>query len=95
MAWLCNVDCLSFHNIKRLISDSIIFKYDGTKIDKTGELVQKKNVYSNPLASQGHLCFITTLGVYLSLHQECLAETEKLLLTPVAQLGNAAQTFAW
>ena len=94
MARSCNVDCLSFHNIKRGISDSIVFKYDETKMDKTGEFVQEKNVYSNPLAGQGHLCFFTALGVYLSLHQERLAETEKLFLTPGAQLGNAAQTFA-
>ncbi len=78
MARSCNVDCLSFHNIKRGISDSIVFKYDETKMDKTGEFVQEKNVYSNPLAGQGHLCFFTSLGVYLSLHQERLAETEKL-----------------
>jgi hypothetical protein len=92
MARSCNVDCLSFHNIKRGISDSIVFKYDETKMDKTGEFVQEKNVYSNPF--QGHLCFFTALGVYLSLHQERLAETEKLFLTPGAKLGNAAQTFA-
>ncbi len=47
-------------------------------MDKMGEFVQEKNVYSNPLAGQGHLCFFTALGVYLSLHQERLAETEKL-----------------
>ena len=70
------------------------FKYNKTKMDKTGEFIQDKNVYSNPLAGQGHLCFFTALGVYLSLHQEHLAETEKLFLTPGAQLGNAAQTFA-
>ena len=63
-------------------------------MEKMGEFVQEKNVYSNPLAGQDHLCFFTALGVYLSLHQERLAETEKLFLTPGAQLGNAAQTFA-
>ena len=74
MAHLYNVDCLSFHNIKRGILDSIIFKYDETKMDKTGEFVQEKNVYSNPLASQGHLYFFTAFGIDLSLHQERLAE---------------------
>ena len=63
MACTCNVDCLPFHNIKHGISDSIVFKYDETKMDKTGEFVQEKNVYSNPLAGQGHLCFFTALGV--------------------------------
>ena len=74
----CDVDCLSFHIITHGILDSIILKYDETKMDKMGEFVQEKNVYSNPLAGQGHLCFFTALGVYLSLHQGCLAETEKL-----------------
>ena len=81
MACSCNVDCLSFHNIMCGISNLIVFKYEETKMDKTGEFVQEKNVYSNPLAGQGHLCFLTALGVYLSLHQERLAETEKLFLT--------------
>ena len=91
MARSINIDSVALHSIKRGISDSITFKYDETKVDKTGEFVQEKNVYSNPF--QGHLCFFTALGVYLSLHQEHLAETEKLFLTPGAQLGNAAQTF--
>ena len=39
MACSCNVDCLSFHNIKRGILDSIIFKYDKTKMEKKGEYV--------------------------------------------------------
>ena len=92
MAPSCNVDCLSFHNIKHGISDYSVFKYDDTKMDKTGKYVQEQNVFSNPF--QGHLCFFTALRVYLSLHQECLAETEKLFSTPGAKLGNAAQTFA-
>ncbi len=62
MARSCNVDCLSFHNMKHGISDSIVFKYDETKMDKTGVFVQEKNVYSNPLFGQGHLCMFTALG---------------------------------
>jgi hypothetical protein len=38
----CNVDCLSFHNSKHGISDSIAFKFDETKMDKTGEYEQEK-----------------------------------------------------
>ena len=93
MARSCNVDCLSFHNIKRGISDSIVFKYDETKMDKTGEFVQEKNVYSNPLAGQGHLCFFTALGVYLSLHWGHSAETEKLVLIPREPLGKCCSDF--
>jgi len=39
-----DVDCLSLHNMKRRISDSIVFKYEKMKMDKTDELVQEKNV---------------------------------------------------
>ena len=53
MSRSCDVDCLSFHNNKHGILDSIILKYDETKMDKTDEFVQETNVYSNPLASQG------------------------------------------
>ena len=43
MARSINVDCLSLHNIKRGVSDSIVFKYDEKKMDKTGKFVQEKN----------------------------------------------------
>ncbi len=94
MACFCHVNCISFHNIKHGFTNSIVFKYDETKMDKMGEFVQEKNVYSNPLAGEIPLCFLTALGVYLSLHQGCLVKSEKLFLIPGAQLGIAAQTFA-
>ena len=42
-----SVDQLSLHNIKSGASDSIKFKCDETKADKTGEFVQEKNCYTN------------------------------------------------
>ena len=42
MARSINVDSIALHCIKRGISDSITFKYDETKMDKTGEFVQEK-----------------------------------------------------
>jgi hypothetical protein len=44
MARFINVDSIALHSIKRGISDSITFKYDETKMDKTGEFVQEKTV---------------------------------------------------
>ena len=51
-----SVDSLSFHNIKIGTSDSIKFKYDETKADKTGEFVQEKNCYANPLQPHYDCC---------------------------------------
>ena len=93
MACSVNIDCLSFHNIKRGISDSIVFKYNERKMDKTGKFVQEKNCYSNPLKGEEHFCLLTALGVYLSVNQEHLSCTEKLFINPGVQLCSASQTF--
>jgi hypothetical protein len=42
MAWSINIDSVALHSMKRGISDSVTFKYDQTKVDKTGELVCEK-----------------------------------------------------
>jgi hypothetical protein len=92
MAHSINVDCLSSHNLKRGISDSIVFKYDETKMDKTGDFVQEKNVYSNPLKGQEHLCVLTALGCYLSIYSEQLEGTEQFFIHPRSQYCTAAQS---
>lgn len=61
MAHSINVGCLSLHNLKRGRTDSIVFKCDETKMDKTDEFIKEKNVHSNPLKRQEHLCVFTTL----------------------------------
>ena len=48
-------------------------------MDKTGEFVQEKNVYSNPLKGQEHLCAFTALGCYLSIYSKHLEGKEKFL----------------
>ena len=94
MARSINIDSLSLHHMKRGVSDSIIFKYDETKMDKSGEFVQEKNCYSNPLPDCGHLCLFTALGCYLSIHSDKLADTETLFLVPGSKLRTAAQNFS-
>ncbi len=37
-----NVDCLSLHNIKCGISNSIVFHWDEAKMDKSDGFVQEK-----------------------------------------------------
>ena len=42
-----HVDSISLHSVKKGIVNSITFEYDETKMDKSGDLIQK-NCYSNP-----------------------------------------------
>ena len=86
-----SVDCLSFHNIKTGCSDSIKFKYDETKADKTGEFVQEKNCYANPLNPT--LCFFLALGCWISLESERLKTTENLFIIPGSKRGTASQRY--
>jgi hypothetical protein len=41
MARTINVDSIALHNIKKGVSDSIVFGYDETKTDKSGEAGEK------------------------------------------------------
>jgi hypothetical protein len=86
-----SIDSLAFHNIKSGTSDSIKFKFDETKADKTGEFTQEKNCYANPLAA--HLCYFLALGCWISLNAERLESTEKLFLLPGAKNGSASQRY--
>ena len=52
------------------VPDSIKFKFDDTKDDKTGEFVQEKNFYANPI--NPHLCFFLALGCWISVNAEIL-----------------------
>ena len=74
MACSINVNSIALHSIKRGISDSITFKYDETKMVKTGEFVQEKNCYANPY--EPFYCVFTALGCYLSLNAEALKKKE-------------------
>jgi hypothetical protein len=82
MAHFMNVDCLSVHDIKHCDSDSIVFKYDETKVHKTCKFVQEK-CYSDLLKSEDKFSLFTALGVYLDVIQKCLSFIESFLLTLV------------
>ena len=70
-----SIDGLAFNNIKSGVSDSIKFKFDKTKADKTGKLVQENNFYANPINPR--LCFFLALGCWISVNAEILESTEK------------------
>ena len=86
-----SIDCLSFHNIKIGSSDSIKFKYDETKADKTGEFTQEKNCYANPLNAVH--CFFLALGCWISIESERLETTENLFIIPGSKRGTASQRY--
>ncbi|KAL3765569.1 hypothetical protein ACHAW5_009743 [Stephanodiscus triporus] len=78
MARSISISSLALHNIKRGVSDSIQFKYDETKMDKSGEFVQTKNCYANPKTP--YLCLYLALGCWLSINSESFETTEKLFV---------------
>lgn len=86
-----SIDSFAFHNIKSGTSDSIKFKFDETKADKTGEFTQEKNCYANPLTA--HLCYFLSLGCWISLNCKRLGTTEKLFLSPGTKNGSASQRY--
>ena len=86
-----SIDSLAFHNIKSGTSDSIKFKFDETKADKTGEFTQEKKCYANPLSA--HLCYFLSLGCWISSNAKRLASTEKLFLSPGTKNGSASQRY--
>jgi hypothetical protein len=78
MARSISISSISLHNIKRGVSDSIQFKYDETKMDKSGQLVQTKNCYANPQTP--YLCLYLALGCWLSINSESFETTDKLFV---------------
>ncbi|KAL7523497.1 hypothetical protein ACHAWF_002320 [Thalassiosira exigua] len=86
-----SIDSIAFHNIKMGTSDSIKFKFDETKADKTGELVQEKNCYANPKKS--HLCLFLAMACWISINAEKLENTERLFINPGSKLGSASQRY--
>ena len=61
------------------------------KANKTGEFVQEKNCYANPL--KPHVCFFLALGCWISLNAERLETMEQLFLNKGAKLGTAAPRY--
>ena len=89
-----NINCLSSYNLKMGISDYIVFRYGETKMNKTGEFAQEKNVYSSPLNGEEHLRAFSAMGCYLSIHCEQFEDTEKFFICPGSPFCTAAQNFA-
>ncbi len=77
MARSINIDCLSLHNLKRGISDSIVFKYNEIKMDKRSKFVKK--CLLQPFEGAGIFVIFTALGCYLSIYSKHLEGKEKFL----------------
>jgi hypothetical protein len=85
-----SIDCLVFHNFKSG-ADSIIAKYDETKVDKTGEKCTNKNIYGNPF--QPNICFFTAMGCYCATRSQVLGTRDSMFLNIGAKAGSAASRF--
>ena len=91
MARSINVDPLSFHNMKRGISDSIEIVPDATKTDPLGEFVTMKNIYGNPEVPVVNV--FLALAVWTSLNSTFLAKTEQLFLRKTVLKGAASKKY--
>ena len=80
--WTCmargiSIAPLGFHNFT-LGQDSIICKYDDSKVDKEGDKLSEKNIYANPF--DWKQCWWTALGLYCLLNAEQLKDSEQLFV---------------
>jgi hypothetical protein len=91
MAWSISISSIALHNMKRSVSNSIHFKYNETKVDKSGEFKQTKNCYANPQTA--YLCLYLALGCWMSINSESFETAEKLFVKSGAKDGTALQTY--
>jgi hypothetical protein len=96
LAWSIHVNIIALHSVKRVISVSTTFKYNETKMHKTGEFLQK-NCYA--YHHKPSHCVFTVLGCYLSLNAEALETseraTEQLFINSGSQFKIAAKRYAY
>ena len=90
MARSISIDHICFTNMKRG-TDSVIAKYNETKIDKAGEKCTNKNIYTN--LTDPSIYFFTTLGIYCSYESVLLITREGIFLKENAKFGTAAHRF--
>jgi hypothetical protein len=95
LLWNCmgrtaSVDPLGLHNI-RVGTDSIIVKYDDSKMDGTGERVKPKNIYANPY--NPHVCSFLSLGLYLTMYQNQFSRTDSLFIKYGKELGTGGKRY--
>ena len=81
---------LRFHNFC-LGMDSIIGKYDDSKMDKQAERLAEKNLFANP--HEWKMCLWTGLGIWCSLESSKLSLRDTLFLARGAKEGSASQKY--
>ena len=91
MARSINVDPLSFHNLKRGVSDSIECLPDATKSDPAGQFVTMKNLYGNP--KEPEVSLFLAMSVWVSLNSSWLSHTERLFLKKGIKEGSASKNY--
>jgi hypothetical protein len=84
---------LHFTTCQKGESDSIVFIYDSTKMDQSGDFVQQKNCYSNPLPGREHCCLWLSLACWFAINQEKLTESEFFFVAAGSELKTASQNY--
>jgi len=90
MARSASIDSLSFANF-RPGTDSIIGKYDNSKMDKAGERLSEKNIFGN--AKDFRLCYWTGMGVWIALRGNKVNGNNKLFLDKGVKEGTCASKY--
>lgn len=90
MARSASIDPLSFANF-RPGTDSIIGKYDNSKMDKAGERLSEKNLYAN--ANDFRLCYWTAMGIWIALRGNKMKGNNRLFLDKGVKEGTCAAKY--
>ena len=85
-----SIDSLGFHNFT-VGEDCLKGTFDYTKADQSGERVNAKHIYANPM--DPIVCPLLSLGVWTALEQDSLAQHEKLFLRQKRQDGTASSRY--
>ena len=85
-----SIDPLSFANF-RPGTDSIIGKYDDSKMDKAGERLSEKNIYANP--NDFRLSYWTGMGIWIALWGNKFKGNNKLFLDKGVREGTSASKY--
>lgn len=91
MARAANVDGISFSNFWSN-GDSVVFKYDINKCDRTGEKTSEKHCYANP--KNQFVCLFLAMGCYICIFQQRFKNSGEKLFRAQGKDRSASSSFS-
>ena len=96
LCWNCmarsiSIENLGLRNCKLGALDSVQWKYDDSKADKTGIKLTPKNCYANPFNFLA--CSFTSIGIWISLNRDRYNRGDKLFVISGTE-GTTAHNYA-